>query len=230
MKNKNGKTPALRLFAAALVLLLFGSIGGALAALAYRLEGEKGYTAEIAMLSTDVQVLEQGRAVSALSFGESDGRVIPGKKYDEELSVGNSGEIDEYVRVVIRRCWKDGGEKDAALDPGRIALHLLTEGSGWVEDTTARTAERTVLYYTRPLAAGAATSAFCDTLTLDTAVQTLVKQEGSNMTTTTFLYDGKTLCLEIEADGVQTHHAADAILSAWGRRVSIDESGTLSLG
>ena len=37
----------------------------------------------------------------------------------------------------------------------------------------------------------------------------------------TFAYDGKLICLEVEADGVQTHHAEDAILSAWGRSVSL---------
>lgn len=228
--SEKRKRRSAALFASALALLLFGSIGGVFAALAYRLEGERGYTAEIEMLSVDVQVCENGRAVSALSYGESDGKLIPGKKYEEVLSVSNSGEIDEYVRVVIRKYWQNGAEKDASLDPEKISLHLLTEGSGWIEDASARTSERIVLYYTRPVAAGAASSAFCDALSVDPAVHTLVTQEGTSTTTTTFLYDGKTACVEIEADGVQTHHAADAILSAWGRRVSIDGSGTLSLG
>ena len=45
--------------------------------------------------------------------------------------------------------------------------------------------------------------------------------DGRTTTITTFAYDGKLICLEVEADGVQTHHAEDAILSAWGRSVSL---------
>ena len=48
-------------------------------------------------------------------------------------------------------------------------------------------------------------------------------QEG-NVITTTYDYEGVTLNLEAEVDVVQTHNAEDAILSAWGRKVSL--SGT----
>ena len=38
------------------------------------------------------------------------------------------------------------------------------------------------------------------------------------------------LGLKAEVDAVQIHNAEDAILSAWGAKVSIADDGTLSLG
>lgn len=52
---------------------------------------------------------------------------------------------------------------------------------------------------------------------------------GQTVITTTYDYDGVQFNLEAEVDAVQTHNAADAILSAWGVRVNITNDGRLSL-
>ena len=49
-----------------------------------------------------------------------------------------------------------------------------------------------------------------------------------NIITTTYDYDGLQFCVEASVDAVQEHNAEDAILSAWGRKVSIS-NGSLSL-
>ena len=42
-------------------------------------------------------------------------------------------------------------------------------------------------------------------------------------------FDGVRFVMEAEVDAVQTHNAQDAIKSAWGVDVTIDESGNLKL-
>ena len=61
------------------------------------------------------------------------------------------------------------------MSPDLIDLNL-TEGSGWVIDESASTAERTVLYYTRALAPGESTPDLSDTLRIDPAVLTKVTE------------------------------------------------------
>jgi hypothetical protein len=157
-----------------------------------------------------------------------------GKSYKEELSVSNTGEINEFVRVSIYKYWLDPeGNKTQALDPSVINLNLLT-GKGWVEDTSARTDERTVLYYTNLLKVGETTSALSDTLIIDDYLATEVTQEksvdeeGYTVITTTYLYDDYSFVIEAQVDAVQEHNAAAAVKSAWGKNVTISGS-TLSL-
>ncbi len=226
------------LFVIAVLLLLFSSLGGARAALTYSTEAN-AYTNEIGMMSTGISLYENGNPVSGTlldGFGESDGTVIPGKNYDEEVYVVNSGsaadgDVDEYVRVVIYVYWADEkDEKAPELDASFIAPQII-EGD-WIKDDSACTDERTVLYYSKVLAPGESTTPFMNKLMVKENVLYTVTQTGTgtSSTLTNFFYDGKQVCLEIEADAVQSHHAQDAILSAWGRSVSIDEaSGTLRL-
>lgn len=164
-----------------------------------------------------------------------------GAVYREELAVrnpesngGSAANITQYVRVTIRRYWvkpngAGGWTKEAGLDPDRIELKLALE-NGWVEDAAARTRERTVLYYTSPLAPGDTTPLFAETLRIDPSVRvTARREENGGVTTDTYVYDGAAFQLEVQVDAVQNHNAADAIRSAWGRSVSIGADGTLRL-
>ncbi|MCI8417622.1 MAG: hypothetical protein HFI33_09065 [Lachnospiraceae bacterium] len=180
-----------------------------------------------------------------LEEGES---LKPGKEYTEQLRVLNSGRIDQYVRVTIYKYWLDAegnkmvtdtGEtvsnptaevdKNQELSPDWIDLHL-TEGSGWLVDTKSSTPERTVLYYSQRLSSGEMSPLFADTLTINDAITRKVSQEtdGNGNIVTTFDYDGVKFQIEVEVDAVQDHNAADAIWSAWGRKVTVSD-GTLSL-
>jgi hypothetical protein len=236
------------LFALAAVLLLGSTIGGTRAALTYYSEN---YNSQIEMNHIGVTLNENGSVISQRDYTgngswtggttgellagieEGDGIVL-GKAYPEALTVTNSGDIDTYVRVTITKYWldKDGTTKLQTLTPDLIDLHFL-EGSGWVIDEAASTAERTVLYYTEMLAAGESTSALSDQIKIDSSVASTVSQStttngGYTTVTTTYVYDGVSFVIEAEADAVQAHNAEDAILSAWGRNVSISGT-TLSL-
>ena len=50
-----------------------------------------------------------------------DDTFTPGKKYNEAISVKNSGTIDTFVRVIITKSWQDKeGKKNTTLSPDLI--------------------------------------------------------------------------------------------------------------
>ena len=165
--------------------------------------------------------------------------LVIGKQYSEKYTVTNSGKIDEYVRVKVYKYWAtknaDGTfTKDNSLDPALIVC-TLDDTKGWIIDKTETTAERTILYFNKPITIGEETPAFMTNLTIKADVnnhdgkpvkETKTGAGGETYTKITYVYpyDGKQFVVEMEADAVQTHNAVDAIRSAWGRKVSIDES------
>ncbi|MCI8488790.1 MAG: hypothetical protein HFJ04_00785 [Lachnospiraceae bacterium] len=242
------KSPAVNItiFVLAVVLLLFSSVGGARAALTYVSEY---YSTRVQMYDIGVTLEENGKAVSKRdynsksngSWDEETGELLTnmlgkdedlkiGKTYQEELTVKNSGTIDQYVRVSIYRYWLDkDGNKMQELSPELIDLNLVNS-SDWVVDKDASTSERTVLYYTKLLKAGKSSSPLSDTLAIDNMIATKVSQttetnaNGLKTITTTYDYDGVTFNLEAKVDAVQDHNAEDAIWSAWGRKVAISNN------
>ena len=216
------------------LLLVFSAASSSRAALTYYSEN---YSAEFQMFDIGVTLLENGREVSWRNYTRKDdewqegggellsnllgegneGRVQPGKAYEEKLSVRNSGSIDEYVRVIIYRYWEDmDGKRVTGVSPELIDLGLT--GGGWIEDASAGTEERMVLYYTGIVLAGQQTPVLSETLTIKEEAA-MVLQE----------YKGLRFVLEAEVNAVQTHNAADAIKSAWGVDVSVGADGSLSL-
>lgn len=232
------------LFVLAAALLLGGTITGVRAA---PLIESQFYTAGVELYSINIQLLENGTVVSG--NGETGAlltRMIPegemlqiGRTYPEELAVRNNGTIDEYVRVRIFKYWVDeNGNKMTDRDPALIDLHLIT-GEGWLLDELASTPERTVLYYNRPVpGSGGVTSLFSDTLTLNGGIGLKAREirstetrDGVTYTTieTVYDYDGVSFRLDVQVDGVQDHNPEAAILSAWGRHVTVQDK-VLSLG
>ena len=149
-----------------------------------------------------------------------------GHVYKEELSVQNTGNIDEYVRVTIYKYWEKNGEKQPDLDKDiskTIKLNLINSDV-WIRDTDSDTDERTVLYYRDILPAGSEpTVPFTDTLVIEdepieaaVSKQTVSETADGTVIKTEYDYNGATFVLEVKVDAVQTHHASDAIMSAWG--------------
>ena len=123
-----------------------------------------------------------------------------------------------------------------SVSPGLIELGLT--GNGWVEDASASTEERKVVYYTGILPAGQQTPALSDTLTINEKAALMMsggegrEEAGDNGSTgqaTAYGYDGLRFVLEAEVNAVQTHNAEDAIKSAWGVDVSVGANGNLNL-
>ena len=247
------------LFAIASVLLLGSTIGGTRAALTYYSDNYTAsvemYNIGVTLLENGKQV--SWRNYGDESDGRwtekhnaellSDLKALSGKDafkvgrvYPEELAVYNSGTIDQYVRVTLYKYWLDeNGEKMQELSPDLIELELNLEaggnGSRWMVDGEASTDERTVLYYSNILQAGGTSIPLSTTLKVDDWVASRVTRtettdgNGRTTITTSYDYDGVSFQLEARVDAVQTHSAADAIWSAWGRRVNIGANGVLSL-
>lgn len=223
----------LLLFTVALALLLFSTVGGARAAITYGTNAD-AYMAEITF--TPNKELSISRSGDLTDLGT--GLFVPGKTYEENLTIANGGntedgDINKYIRVVVNKYWKDStGAKMIEMDPSLISVSL-DNSSAWLTDSAMQTTERDIFYYPQPVSAGSsATLGLC--ISIDGSVVQLVKQSsttagGYTTITNTYLYDGKMICIEIEADGVQTHHAEDAIMSAWGRAVTVSDGGTLTL-
>lgn len=282
MKKKNNKGRSKGayttwlLFGTAVLLLLGSVAGSSQAALTYYSEN---YSAELRMFDIGVTLMENGKEVSWRNYTQKDdewdeggsalltyllnnqedgketyGEIQPGRQYEEELCVKNTGNIDQYVRVMIYRYWVDAPkegedpipveerEKRRDISPEWIRLNpwiekdkMPSEFQGWVLDENASTKERTVLYYTGILKTGDVSLPFADKLAIDKEVAKKVTitetVDGNYKTITmTYDYDGVEFVLEIDVDAVQTHNADDAIRSAWGVDVTVDADGNLRLG
>lgn len=249
-------------FILATSLVLTATFGAASAAASYLAET---YSTRIQMYDIGISLLENGERISWRDYTSSEdgtwdertgvllrnmlgeGKSVQlGRTYPEELAIRNSGFINEYVRVEVRKYWLDAqGNKMQELSPDLIHLNLLCDetghDNGWMLDKEASTPERTVLYYKYLLYAeneegqgGASlTEAFSDTLTIDPSIatsvtQTTTKENGYTTITTTYDYDGVQFRIEVQAHGVQEHNAEDAAWSAWGRKVIV-EDGVLTL-
>ena len=102
--KKNGFTLTNRILVVVAVgLLMFAVIGGARAALNYF---SKVYKAPLAMKEIGIDIYENKKLM------ENEGELLtglvpegeefqPGRVYDEDIDVKNSGVIDEYIRVVV---------------------------------------------------------------------------------------------------------------------------------
>lgn len=220
------------LLALASVLLLGSALGSTRAALTYYSDN---YTAKIEIHQIGVSLLENGEVVSSRNYEddrwsetggallqnmlEKDEELALGKQYKEELSVANSGTIDQYVRVRIYKYWtkKDSSAKETSLSPDLIQLNLVNGGQWINPNPGAKNQECIELYYKGILPAGSTTANFADSIAIDgqIAAEADVKQEG-NIITTTYKYDGVEFHIDVEVDAVQTHNAQDAIRSAWG--------------
>ena len=244
-KKSFPKKPALVLTAAAL-LLVGSTVGSTRAALTYYSEN---YSAQMNMQSIGVSLLENDKVVSSRDYvsnnewkGTSQGTLLtnllgkdetftPGKKYNEAISVKNSGTIDTFVRVIITKSWQDEeGNKNTTLSPDLIELNFLTD-NGWQIAKDQSTTERTVLYYTKAVAAGDSTPALSDTIRIKPSIaKDVTKHVDGNTITYTYKYNGYTFHIDAEVDAVQTHNAKDAIKSAWGVDVNVsDDETSLSL-
>ena len=227
------------LFAVALALLLLGSIGGTRAALTIQSEY---YNSEVEVLNIGVALVEKdtdgvfqvvsgkdalmgentpiGKAVK-IENSESK-KFYVGKKYPETLAVRNTADIKEYVRVAVYKYWldEDGTTKNYEMDSDWIKLGFVTSGN-WSIDGESTTKERTVLYYSEPIAPGEDTTEFLESVTIDPkATKKITKTEvvEGNVTKISWTYDynGKQFCLEVYVDSVQDHNPDTAKVSAWG--------------
>ena len=169
----------------------------------------------------------KNNAVDHSKFLNGDTEFKPGKAYTEELSVANTGNIEEYVRVTIYKYWVDP-------DGNKVFLNETDDEGNEIVKEKDKKGIRIVVYYNSVLAPGEDTSKtpLSDKLTIDRMVgdkvTKTVSDDGKTITTK-YDYDGWQFCLEAVVDAVQNHNAKDAIKSVWGRDVNVDNKGMITL-
>lgn len=219
----------------AAVLLLGSGVGSARAALTYYSDQ---YSASMDMSTIGVSLKENGKVVSSKTYDDQGDATTNGEgkllqnllKDDEKLAVENSGNIDTFVRVVLTKSWQDKEGKNVDLSPALIELGFNQDG--WVINEAQSTDERVVLYYTKVVESKKTTPDFMKTIRISNQLSTMyTKVEDEKTIKYQYTYNGYTFTLDAEVDAVQTHNAKDAIKSAWGIDVSVNDDETeLSLG
>lgn len=211
------RSPAftIALFALAVVLLGFGTVGAVQAAPRIT---SNDYRAQVQLTDIQTALVENGKEcegsdalLKTLLADNGDTALKIGKTYKDDLAVKNTGDIDEYVRATVRTYWTDANGKELDVDPQLIELEV---GSGWTKDEAASTKERTVLYYGGVVKAGATSDPFVTGIRINSKVLTAATAGSDGETLD---YEGLKFHVEATADAVQTHNGDAAMTSAWGR-------------
>ena len=201
-------------FVLGVALILFGAVNAILAAPKIQ---SSDYKAQMTLSHVKTELIENEQGV------EGDGKMLVnllpagkgfefGTEYKEEIKAKNNGDVDEYVRIKIRKFWTDDKGKRVDLEPAMIELGL---GEGWNQDNAASTAEEMVFYYNDILKAGEETPAVVKTIRVNPDV--LYKLKSAQDQQDDYLYQNMKFNLDATVEAVQTHNGEDAMISAWGR-------------
>ena len=160
------------------------------------------------------------------------GKVDPGRTYKEELSARNGNNVDEYVRIIVRKYWVDKqGNKSTKMDPALIKLTYKGSdynNSAWAVNPKEHTVESDTYYLKNKLGAGADSALLFNELTIDGSVAELgnmkvitdevTRPDGQivKVITYSYYYDDFTFYIEADVQAIQTHNATDAVKSLWG--------------
>ena len=175
----------------------------------------------------------------------SPGKVIPGKKYEERIAARNGSDINEYVRLTVKKYWvnsKDNNtrKKDTSMDPGLIKLSYggtAYNSSAWAINSKEHSKESDTYYLRKMLKGGETSADLFDTLQIDASVydlgdvKTTTTHTDTNKTVITYEYDYDDFTFYIEADvqAIQTHNVNDAIGSLWGVSNVSASNGTVTV-
>ena len=226
MKKNRIPKASIALIIAAILLL---GVGGGIATFAAPDIISENYQSEFEMDSIDVELIENGaesKDIKSKALLESlDGKIQPGKIYEEKIAAKNIGEVDIFVRAIIRTYWVDEKDnKNVELDPDLIKFKYENKDyntSAWQINDQETTKERKVFYLTNALEPGKTTAPILNKLQIDGAVlddvsYTTEEKEGKTVYTYTYAYDGYRACVEADIQSLQPHNIDQAIKSSWG--------------
>ena len=241
MKNRHSFSPrTLGLFALSMIMLVSGGIFYAAADPSIVSED---YLAEVDVNHLQVHLLENGTDVckqdGKLEMKSLPDAMSPGKNYDEKISVQNGTEVDQYVRVIVRKYWIDEeGKKTTKLDPKLIRLSYGNKDyntSEWILNSREHTEEADT-YYRKNVLSDSESSDLFDTVSIDRSVasesnmvESTRKEGDRTVTTWKFKYEDYQFVIQADVQAVQTHNAKDAVESTWAvDNVTVD-SGVINV-
>ena len=182
-----------------------------------------------------VRLMENGSPAGSL-LSTLNKKVSPGMNYTEEIAARNDSDVSQFVRIVVRKYWMDGnnkvhsfgdtvdGETVTIPDPDKIKLTLANNGL-WQKNDLESTVEREVYYYKNAVPSKGVTEPLTSKIKVDSSVadpyttDPLIDPDNmpvGKTITYVYDYDGYKICLEAEAQSVQTHNAQKAVMSLWG--------------
>lgn len=170
----------------------------------------------------------------------SSGSVIDvDRPYSLDLSVDNMGTIDTFNRVSICRNFVDSrGDRIPWLNFSFINISLPNLDTYFVRDAMVCSDERTVLYYDRVLDINTSTPLFLDDIMVSDDIllpclsRDVVASDDGDVVEFHDVRAGHVYVdLTVTVESVQDHNADQAIISAWGRYVSVyvDDDGIYRL-
>ncbi|MBE6040931.1 MAG: hypothetical protein E7220_00240 [Clostridiales bacterium] len=177
----------------------------------------------------------------AYTLGEP-GKVEPGRTYDERIGAKNGEDVDEYVRLTVRKYWvNDEGEKDTTLSPDLIKLEYngkAYNSGAWTRNPSESTTESETYYLKNVLPKNATSALLFNTLTIDKSVadaKNMTRHEetgddGVIIYTYEYDYNGYSFFIEADVQALQTHNVNDAIKSLWGVSNVHAGGGHMSVG
>jgi len=277
MKKRDFSKRTTALLIAAALLLGAGTVTGARAAFTAQSDD---YRAQFYVNHLAVHLLENGKDVCggantidgstkvtgalATSLGyskdgdsETLGTVDPGRDYREEIAAENGRDVEQYVRLTVRKYWlkqDENGKTVKATDLSPALIKLTYDGSDyndskWVLGESST--ESATYYYRTKLSGGGTTEPLFDTLTIDKSVipdmhmptdaelrsdkyadyvTVTETNDGATVYTYNYKYDGYTFYIEADVQAIQTHNAQDAIHSQWGvYNIRVNSDGSLSV-
>ena len=238
MKTIKRRIPVIVACAAAvllLVLLVFGGIGRSLA---QPLEpgDDAANEIELGMAGLEVGLYENGKPADTLLADLNSASIDPGKNYEEKISAYNGSDDPEYVRMIVRRYWKDKNDKRIDLDPALIRLSFgdaAYNSEAWTINEKEHTSEQDVYYLKKALAADKESALLFDQIAIDASVSDLAELKTSKdglTITAEYAYDSLTFVLEAEVQSVQFEYGKEAAASAWGVPNVTIENETVTIG
>ena len=179
-----------------------------------------------------VRLIENGKDPTDKLLTTLNNKVSPGKNYTEELTAKNYSDVSQFVRVIVRKYWMDGknkahsfdGDTVTVPDPSKIQLTLASNGL-WQKNELESTVERDVYYYKNAVPSGGVTEPLTSKIKVDSSVADPFTRDpdidpaqipAGTVITYIYDYDGYKICLEAEAQSIQTHNAQKAVMSIWG--------------
>ena len=187
-------------------------------------------TSSSGQATSDITTKDLGIGIYEDNTEAIDGEIIvktkvPGETVSKNLVIKNTKTTDTgydtYVRVTIYKTWGEMSDsqnkifiKDSSLEQLDQIILGITQDPNWYLSTVASTNEETVLYYKVPIKPGESTTPFLNSIKIDESL-------GNK-------YADKSILLDIDADAVQVIDGVDAISSAWGISVSVNNLGEIT--
>lgn len=152
-----------------------------------------------------------------------------GKKYPYEVCAKNSGDMNEFVRVIItKNITCDDNKK---ISPSLFILEF-DDGTNWLTDEKTVTENGVTMYCKKMITPGEETANFIKSYMLDNKAwglineETVTEENGYKTMNINYQLDNASISLNITIEAVQASNGADVIENIWGIEAELNDDET----